>query len=144
MEEIMIKIKGSQNFNGDEDNDIELTTKGVIESVENGVAIIYEESELTGMQGTTTKIVVNRNGVITLYRSGTTNSCMVFEEGKRNISYYDTEAGAFSIAVFANYLEADIHENGGSIEIDYILEVDGNVVGQNEISVTFSYPNNKF
>lgn len=139
MNEIMIKIKGSQNFNGNEENDVELTTKGVIEKVENGVAIIYEESELTGMQGTTTKIVVDKKGVITLYRSGTVNSCLVFEEGKKNISYYDTEAGAFSIAVFANYLEADINENGGIIEIDYVLEADGSIIGQNEISVSFSY-----
>ena len=139
MNEIMIKIEGTQNFNSSEENKIELTTKGIIEQVENGVAISYEESELTGMKGTTTKIIVNKNGIITLNRSGTTNSCLVFEEGKKNISYYDTEAGAFSIGVFANYLEADINENGGSIEIDYILEVDGSVVGQNEISVTFSY-----
>jgi len=136
-EEIMIKIEGSQNFNGSEENKVELTTKGMLEQIEDGVTIIYEESELTGMKGTTTKITVNKNGIITLHRSGTTNSCLVFEEGKKNISYYDTEAGAFSIAVFANYLEADINENGGSIEIDYALEVDGNIIGQNEISVTF-------
>lgn len=141
MEEIMIKIEGSQNFNSSEENKVELTTKGTIEKIENGVSISYEESELTGMKGTTTQIVVNKNGIITLNRSGTVNSCLVFEESKKNISYYDTEAGAFSISVFANYLEAEINENGGSIEIDYILEVDGNLVGQNEISVTFSYIN---
>ena len=141
MEEIMIKLEGSQNFSGNEENKVELTTKGTIETVEGGVSISYEESELTGMQGTTTQIVVNRNGIITLNRSGTVNSCLVFEEGKKNISYYDTEAGAFSISVFANYLEAEINENGGSIEIDYVLEIDGKFAGQNEISMNFSYIN---
>jgi len=138
-EEIIIKIEGSQNFNGSEENQVELTTKGTIEQIENGVEITYEESELTGMKGTTTQIRVNKNGVITLNRTGTTNSCLVFEEGKKNLSYYDTEAGAFSIAVFANYLEADINEFGGMIQIDYVLEVDGSMIGQNEISISFSY-----
>ena len=55
------------------------------------------------------------------------------------ISYYDTEAGAFSIGVFANYLEADINQDGGNIEIDYALEIDGNVIGQNEIAISFEY-----
>jgi len=143
MEEIMIKIEGSQNFNGEEENKVELTTKGIIEQIENGVSITYEESELTGMQGTTTRIEVNKNGVITLNRSGTTNSCLVFEEGKKNLSYYDTDVGAFSISVYANYLEADINEDGGSIEIDYVLEVNGNFAGQNEISITFDYLDSK-
>lgn len=135
--DIIIKIEGIQNFNG-EDGKVELTTKGIIEDIENGVAIVYEESELTGMEGTTTRITVEKNGIITLNRSGSTNSCMVFEEGKRNLSYYDTEAGAFTISVFANYLEAEINETGGNIEIDYMLEIDGKMVGQNEISVSFS------
>ena len=140
MEPILIKISGSQNFNGEEqENNIELTSEGFIEHTKNGVEITYEESELTGMQGTTTKITVDRDGIITLNRSGTTNSCLVFEEGKKNLSYYDTDSGAFSVSVYANYLEADINESGGSIEIDYTLEVDGGMVGQNEISISFTY-----
>ena len=140
MEPILIKISGSQNFNGEEqENSVELTSEGFIEHTKDGVEITYEESELTGMKGTTTKITVERAGIITLNRSGTTNSCLVFEEGKKNLSYYETAEGAFSVSVYANYLEADINRMGGTIELDYTLEVDGAVVGENELSISFTY-----
>jgi len=141
--DIMIKLQGSQNVASQNSETIELTTCGTIEYVENGCKITYEETELTGMQGTTTSIIVEKTGKITLNRTGTTNSCLVFEEGKKNLSYYDTDVGAFSISVYANYLEADINEDGGSIEIDYVLEVNGNFAGQNEISITFDYLDSK-
>lgn len=137
MKEIIIKIDGTQNFGNEDSNKIELTTTGTIETYDDKKIITYEESELTGMQGTTTKVIVNDNGTVELSRKGTTNSQLVFEEGKKNISYYDTEAGAFSIAVFASYVETNVEEDYGELEIEYVLEVDGTPVGQNEIRLTF-------
>lgn len=137
MKEIIIKIEGTQNFGSSDSEKMELTTDGTIEKIENQTIITYEESELTGMEGTTTKIIINDNGIVELSRKGTTNSELVFEEGKKNISYYDTEAGAFSISVFASYVEANVEEEFGELEIEYVLEVDGRPIGQNEIRLTF-------
>jgi len=139
--DIMIKLQGSQNMNSNNFDSVELTTIGTIEYLENGCRIVYEESELTGMEGTTTIIIVEKTGKITLNRTGTTNSCLVFEEGQKHVSYYDVGDGAFSISVYTEYLEADINKVGGEIEIEYILEIDNKVMGSNTIKLDFEYVN---
>lgn len=137
--DIIIKIQGSQSVNSQKADAIELTSYGTIEYLENGCKIVYEESELTGMKGTTTSIIVDKSGKVTLNRTGTTNSCLVFEEGQKHISYYDLGEGAFSISVYTEYLEADINKTGGEIEIEYILEIDNKVMGNNTIRLDFEY-----
>ena len=139
--DILIKIQGSQNIGAQNVDSVELTTTGTIEFLEEGCKILYEESELTGMQGTTTSIIVEKIGKVTLNRTGTTNSCLVFEEGQKHLSYYDVGDGAFSIAVYTEYLEVDINKLGGEIEIEYVIEIDNKVMGSNTIRLDFEYPN---
>lgn len=141
MKDIMIKIYGTQSSNAQNTDSIELTTSGTIDYLEDGCKIVYEESELTGMKGTITSIIVEKTGKVTLNRSGTTNSCLVFEEGQKHISYYDVGDGAFTISVYTEYLEADINKLGGELEIEYILEVDNKVIGSNTIKLEFEYVN---
>ena len=139
--EILLKIQGSQDSETQKMDSVELTTTGKIEFLDNGCKIVYEESELTGMNGTTTTIIVEKEGKITLNRTGTTNSCLVFEEGKKHTSYYDVGEGAFSISVYTEYLEADVNKMGGEIEIEYVLEVENKVMGNNSIRLEFEYVN---
>ena len=78
---VIISIKSTQNMDGQEDT-IELVTQGVLRhSEEEGFALVYPESELTGLEGTLTtfRIAPDR---ITLLREGTINSEMIFEEGQ--------------------------------------------------------------
>lgn len=141
LKNILIKLQGSQEVNSQKVDSVELTTTGTIERLDEGCKIVYEESELTGMQGTTTTIIVEKTGKITLNRAGTTNSCLVFEEGQKHMSYYDMGEGAFTISVYTEYLEADINKLGGEIEIEYLLEIDNKMVGSNTIRLEFEYVN---
>lgn len=138
MEKIMINIDGTQNFGNGDTNNVELTTVGELNVLADSYTVKYEESELTGMEGTTTEITVENNGVVSLSRSGTVNSHLVFEEGKRHLSYYDTKDGAFSIGVFASYVDTVLEQNYGEISITYAMDVDDKPIGENEIRVRFN------
>ena len=138
MEKIMISIDGTQNFGNGDTNNVELTTVGELNVLEDSYTLKYEESELTGMEGTTTVITVDKNGIVSLSREGTVNSHLVFEEGKRHLSYYDTNDGAFSIGVFASYVDTVLEENYGEISITYAMDVDEKPIGENEIRVRFN------
>ena len=133
----MINIDGTQNFGNGEANNVELTTEGELSVSEDSYTLKYKESELTGMEGTTTEITVENNGIVNLVRSGTVNSNLVFEEGKRHLSYYDTNDGAFSIGVFASYVDTVLERNYGEISITYAMDVDDKPIGENEIRVRF-------
>ena len=134
----MINIDGTQNFGNGDANNVELTTAGELNVLEDSYTLKYEESELTGMQGTTTEITVSKDGIVSLVRSGSVNSNLIFEEGKRHLSYYDTKDGAFSIGVFASYVDTVLEQNYGEISITYAMDVDDKPIGENEIRVRFN------
>lgn len=138
MEKILISIDGTQNFGNGDTNNVELTTAGELNVLADSYTLKYEESELTGMEGTTTEITVTNEGVVSLSRSGTVNSNLIFEEGKRHLSYYDTKDGAFSIGVFASYVDTVLEQNYGEISITYAMDVDDKPIGENEIRVRFN------
>lgn len=63
---------------------------------EAGYTLSYQESELTGLEGTMTTIQVEGEQV-TLMRVGEFNTQMVFREGRRHLSMYNTPYGAMAI-----------------------------------------------
>lgn len=79
---VLITVSGFQRLEGQEQDDIELITEGVY-SYRNGRGMLrYEESEITGMAGTTTQFSFTSDEVV-ISRKGTTNSRMAFVEGDR-------------------------------------------------------------
>ena len=90
----------------------------------------YEESELTGLEGTTTVLQIE-GGRVTLLREGSVNSQMVFEEGCRHLSMYETPYGALSVGINTRRMKNTVGEDGGDLEIDYAVEIDNLLAGQN-------------
>lgn len=137
-ENVIISIKGKQLFDEQEPDVMELVTAGTLErDPEGGYKLSYQESELTGLEGTQTVFRINGKQV-TLTREGEVNSMMVFEEGMRHLSMYETPYGALAVGINTRRMKTDLDACGGDIEIDYAIEVDHAVTGQNlfQIHVT--------
>ena len=128
---VIISIKGKQLYAECAPEEIELVTAGTMErDGQGGCTISYQESELTGLGGTLTTFQVE-GGQVTLLREGSVNSQMVFEEGRRHLSMYETPYGALSIGVNTRRMRSTVGEAGGELEIDYAIEIDNLVAGQN-------------
>lgn len=127
---VIISIKGKQ-MNADGADELELVTAGELErSAEGAITVSYQETELTGMEGTTTVVRIDGPRV-TLLREGAVNSQMVFEEGRRHLSMYETPYGALSVGIDTRRMKSTVGESGGDLEIDYAIEVDNLLAGQN-------------
>ena len=134
---VIISIKGKQSYEDVEDETIELVTEGLLAKEGEGeYTLSYQESELTGLEGTLTTFQIE-NGRITLMRIGEVNSQMVFEEGRRHLSMYNTPYGALAVGVNTRRMRTTLGDDGGNIEIDYAIEIDHAVAGRNlfEINV---------
>ena len=119
---VIISIQGKQSFEAQDDDTIELVTEGCLEpDGDDGYTLSYQESELTGLEGTLTTFQIERDRV-TLLRVGEVNSQMVFEEGRRHLSMYDTPYGALSVGINTRKMRAELDARGGNIEIDYAIE----------------------
>ena len=127
----IISTKGTQTYEDAEPETIELVTEGrLMDCGDEGYTFSYQESELTGLEGTLTTFQIERDRV-TLLRVGEGNSQMVFEEGRRHLSMYDTPYGALSVGINTRKMRAELDARGGSIEIDYAIEIDHALAGQN-------------
>ena len=126
----MLSIRGEQYFDGIDPDAQELMTEGTMTLTEDGMVLAYEETALTGMEGTTTRFQVQGPRVI-LTRSGTVNSQMVFEEGRQHTSLYETPFGELSVDIQTSVLKHNLTERGGLMEIKYYIAVEHTVTGRN-------------
>ena len=128
--DVIISIKGTQKYENADQDVIELVTEGRLEREGGSYTLSYQESELTGLEGTLTTFQIEPERV-TLLRVGEYNSQMVFEEGRRHMAMYNTPYGAMTVGVNTRHLLAELDDQGGDIEIDYAIEIDHAIAGRN-------------
>lgn len=127
--DVITSIRGTQDYSGTDPDTMELVTEGKLAVQDGALCLSYEESELTGMEGTTTVFQVEPEKV-TLLRLGSVQSEMVFEEGRRHMSLYSTPYGNMEIGVRARRLNSTLELTGGRLEIDYDIEINHMLAGQ--------------
>ena len=127
-QEVVLSIRGSQKYQGQEPEVIELVTEGTMEFADGGWDIRYEESTLTGLEGVVTTFRVEPEKII-LKRSGKLNSLMVFQQGVPHDSLYQMEFGALMITVEAKFLYFDIVSDGGTIDLTYSISIENTEAG---------------
>ena len=127
--DVIISIRGTQDYSGTDPDTMELVTEGKLAVQDGALCLSYEESELTGMEGTTTVFQVEPEKV-TLLRLGSVQSEMVFEEGRRHMSLYSTPYGNMEIGVRARRLNSTLELTGGRLEIYYDIEINHMLAGQ--------------
>ena len=90
------------------------------------VCIRYKESELSGMEGSTTSLSFQKSepGVITMLRDGTVKTALIFEAGKRHLCVYQTQIMPFEVGVFTKKVLNGI-EKDGVLKMDYTVELRG-------------------
>lgn len=104
----------------------EMWTEGRMVTGPNRVELVYEEGELSGMEGSVTSIGFDRAqpGLLSMLRSGVVSTAMVFEENKRHICVYKTPFSEFEVCTVAKRVENRLLTDG-VIELDYLIEVHG-------------------
>ena len=133
--QVVIFVRGIQYFDGIEPEETELMTEGVMLSGDGGAIVLeYQETELTGMEGTTPRITVQGDTVV-LTREGSVNSQMVFQRGKRNSSVYETPWGSMLVDISTASLKYRLDDRGGVMEIKYTVAVDHQVTGMNQVKI---------
>ena len=84
MKDITLKIIGKQQYEGIEEDQMEFVTDGKLYVRNNSIYIIYDETEVSGMEGCKTTIKMNDKSV-RMRRTGKVgfNTELYFETGKR-------------------------------------------------------------
>ncbi|MBR3893885.1 MAG: DUF1934 domain-containing protein [Clostridia bacterium] len=123
----------------------EMLVEGKLVTSEQRVELLYEESELSGMLGSVTTIGFARNApeLISMNRTGTVLTSLVFEAGKRHFSVYDTPLSSFQVCVRTLRVENRLLSEG-KLEIEYLIEIHGAQAERCEMSIAVREAKNLF
>ena len=135
MKNVILKIKGTQAPTGSDEDNIELITEGKFYDKDNAKYLVYEESQLSGMEGCTTTLKITDNKV-EMKRFGKATSQLVFEKGKRYVTNYSTPYGNFRMEILTKKLDLEISEDiKGGISLEYQISLQGLSEGTNKLDI---------
>ena len=124
-----------RSFNDlDVEDVIEVVTPGEFLVIDGGFKAVYEETELSGMKGTTTTLTILDNKLV-LEREGNVTAKMDFKKGETSISLYNTPYGVLDLQIHTQDLNVEVDENGGEITAQYSMELAGQPPIINKLSV---------
>ncbi|SHK50768.1 DUF1934 domain-containing protein [Desulforamulus aeronauticus] len=132
--EVLVTIKATRRDLGDENEIIELISQGIFYRKKDCYYILYKETELSGLADASTTLKVEGN-TVTLIRNGSINMRQVFEQGQTHRSLYQNTLGCMEMVVRPWNVEVDLTDFGGSIKLEYELELDGAAVGVNSLEI---------
>lgn len=115
-----------------------LTTDCTIADKGSRIEIEYEESEITGMQGSKTKVFFDKKNplLVSILREGAVSTALVFEEGRRHLCVYETPYFPIELCVSTLSLENTLNYNGGSMHAEYLVEMNGVLAEKTIITIS--------
>ena len=130
--EVIINISGLQLDAGTEEP-IELMTTGDYYLKNGKHYVIYDE--LTD----DSQVVKNRlkisPKIVEVTKKGASSSQMVFERGKKNMTFYTTPFGTLQMGIVATGMELNESDNNINMKVDYALDMNEEHVADCYLSV---------
>ncbi len=115
-----------------------LTTECTVADKGGKIEIEYNESEITGMDGSVTKVVFDKSNpaLVSILREGSVSTALVFEEGKRHLCVYQTPYFPIELCITTLSLENTLSYDGGRMNAEYLVEMNGILAEKTDITIT--------
>ena len=97
--------------------------------------IAYEESETTGMEGSNMQLRIAKDGMISIVRTGTYQTHLVVQKGKKHFCHYETPFGEFAVGVSAKWVRNELTDDGGKLALRYTVDANSTLLSDNEIQI---------
>ena len=135
LKDVVISMQTVHNCDsGDDASTLDFMTDGLYTFNDKISCVTYEESEVTGLPGTRTSLLILPDQVI-VDRDGSLTSRMVFKEGEKTSFVYNTPFGETTMGVDTRKVRHSFDDRGGTAEIEYVVNVDHAVVSRNRLSI---------
>lgn len=134
MRKVIVTVVGTQTDAAGEESRIEFMTVGSRRDRDGVSYITYRESEVSGLEGTTTllKLYADR---LTVVRMGAVEAKQEFRSGLRCDGAYITPYGTMKMAVHTRKLERTAAGGRDKVTAGYDLEINGRWQSYNTLSV---------
>lgn len=134
MKDALIKIRSIQ-INEEDKDETEIITEGRYELKGSVCELRYDETEATGYEGSVTSVKAEHGKWLRMIRAGAANAELFVEVGRKNYCHYATPYGDMVMGVLAKSVNADVNEDGGRINAEYIIDVNSILLGNFSIDI---------
>lgn len=142
LKDVVISLRTIQTGDVDDEDVLEFTTDGLYSYDGENACLSYMETEVTGMEGTRTSVIVMPDCVV-VDRDGLITSRMIFKERERSTFLYTTPYGTATMGLSTQHIAQNVGEHGGIVSIDYVVDIEHSLVTRNnfQVSITEIDPN---
>ena len=121
--EVLIHVSGLQTMDADGDQEpIEIVVPGQYYFRNGSHYLRYEEILEDFAEPTINYIKISPKGM-EVRKKGVVNVHMVFEQGKKNMTYYTTPYGTIEMGIAATNLDLEENDSGLNMKVDYALDM---------------------
>ena len=121
--DVLIHVRGLQLMETDDEQEpIEIVVPGLYYFRNGSHYLRYEEMLDDSAQTTVNYIKMSSEGV-EIRKQGQVNVHMVFEQGKKNKTFYNTPYGTLQMGIAATGLELKESEDDIQMKVDYALDM---------------------
>lgn len=138
----ILKMRSIQKVGG-ESSETELLTDGIFSISKDVYTIKYKESEATGFEGSNTEMSCRGDEMATIKRTGSFNSQLILEMGKKHFCHYNTPFGNMIVGITTNTIKNTMTAVGGSVYLNYSVDVNSSFLSDNEIFIDISLSDEK-
>ena len=135
MKDVVISLHSIQGLDEDEQQTLDFTTDGIYFRDGDTACFSYIESDVTGMEGTRTSVIIMPDHVV-VDRDGLVTGRMIFKEGEKNTFPYETPFGMNMLGVKTRHIDQDFNDHGGKLEVDYIVDMEHALIERNRIQLS--------
>ena len=121
--EVLIHVSGLQTMDAEGDQEpIEIVVPGENYFRNGSHYLRYEEILEDFAEPTINYIKISPKGM-EVRKKGVVNVHMVFEQGKKNMTYYTTPYGTIEMGIAATNLNLEENDSGLNMKVDYALDM---------------------
>jgi uncharacterized beta-barrel protein YwiB (DUF1934 family) len=132
--DMLLTFKSSVVAPFEESDNIEFITPAQFVKKNGKYYITFEDLKEYGNEATKSTLKVEDEKV-TLLRYGGNNTQFIFEQGKKHTGHYETPFGGFSVGVFSDSLDVNLHDNGGNMDVSYGIYFEDMISHYNKLSI---------
>lgn len=136
--DVIVSITGLQYVIGANDPNplpVEVVIPGQYYKKNEKHYLIYDEM-MEGFESSTRNIMKFNEKMLEVHKKGLINVQMIFEENKKNLSYYQTPFGLVNMGVAATRIQIDESEDSIDVLVDYALDMNESYVADCTIKMT--------
>lgn len=129
---VLVSIQSCARRDDESEEPISMLTAGTLALDDETAAVTYQELLDESIPPQTVVVTAKDDSVI-MQRDGDYATQMVFRRGQRYEGVYQTPYGSMDMAIFCTRLQYDLNDNGGTIDLIYQMDLNGQFAGMHQM-----------